>query len=291
MRSTLIATVGVALCSASLAFAQLPAPPPPPVPLPADPTPIQLTVSGKKVQGTIDLPGDLGADLTIAFESVVGLTVGALEAWATIVNPLDPDLLSRLPGPGVSIPAAFPVLIRVGPSPTSALSFAGVYTISLHTHNLQLDPRTPLSLFKAPDGGPFRDITRWEGRGSYRDDGGGGDFSEFLIAVDMRPIDSVISFKFDDVQATLTDNASSMPPIVVDTLQAKLSNAHALYQSGEIRKAIGEIKGFSRYAEVHSGADIPDIWRANCGSLVNVAGLLRSRADTLAFSLDRKAGQ
>jgi len=267
--------------------------------------PIELTVSGKKVHGKIVLPGDIGADLTIAFETVVGLTPTALEASATLVNPLDPELLARLPGPGVTIPPAFPVLIRVGPSPTSALSFAGIYTISLHTHNLPLDPATPLCLFKSPDGGPFRDITRWEGRGSYRDDGGGGDFSEFLIGVDMQPIDSVIVFKFADLQATLTDNAGSMPPFVLDTLQALLSNALALYQSGQIPKAIAEIKNFSRYAEgqpcseqpssavtfVHREQHIPDVWRANCGPIVNVAGLLRSRADTLAFSLDRKAGQ
>ena len=309
MRSILTAVVSAALC-ASLAFAQLPPPPPlptpPPLPpLPADPVPIELTVSGKKVHGTIVLPGGISADLTIAFENVVGLNPEALQASATLVNPLDPNLLSRLPGPGVSIPVAFPVLIRVGPSPTSALSFAGIYTISLHTHNLPLDPGLPLSLFKSPDGGPFRDITRWEGRGSYRDDGGGGDFSEFLIGVDMQPIDGVIAFKFADLQATLTDNAGSMPPFVLDTLQALLSNALAFYQSGQIPKAIAEIKNFSRYAEgqprteqpssavtfVHKEQHIPDVWRANCGDLVNVAGLLRSRADTLAFSLDRKAGQ
>jgi uncharacterized protein DUF6689 len=306
MGSTLTATVSAALCSATLAFAQLPPPPPPPTPpLPADPVPIELTVSGRKVHGTIVLPGGISADLTIAFENVVGLTPAALEATATLVNPLDPELLGRLPGPGVSIPAAFPVLIRVGPSPTSALSFAGIYTISLHTHNLPLDPGTPLSLFKSPDGGPFRDITRWEGRGSYRDDGGGGDFSEFLIGVDMQPIDGVIAFKFTDLQATLTDNAGTMPPFVLDTLQAFLSNALALYQSGHIVKAIAEIKSFSRYAEgqprpeqpsssmafVSREQHIPDVWRANCGPIVNVAGLLRSRADTLAFSLDRKASQ
>jgi len=48
------------------------------------------------------------------------------------------------------------------------------------------------------------------------------------------------------------------------------------------------MRDFSRYVKAHSGADIPDVWRANCSPLVNVAGLLRSGADTLRFSLDRK---
>lgn len=48
-----------------------------------------------------------------------------------------------------------------------------------------------------------------------------------------------------------------------------------LYQSGEIRQAIGEIKDFALYVKRHGGEDIPDVWRANCPPLVNVAGLLR----------------
>jgi hypothetical protein len=161
----------------------------------------------------------------------------------------------------------------------------------LHTHNLRLDPNVPFSLFKSYEGGPFKDITRSEGRGSYRDDGSGGTFSEFLIAIDFQDIDSVIAGKFDDLQALLTNNAGSITPDVLDTLQEKLSDARRLYQSGAIREAIGAIRVFSRYVKAHSGADIPDVWRANCSPLVNVAGLLRSGAETLRFSLDRKLGR
>jgi len=178
--------------------------------------------------------------------------------------------------------------VRVAPSDTSALSFTGLYKISLHTHNLSLNPILRLTLVKSPDGGAFRDITRSEGIGSYRDDGGGGDFSEFLIAVDFRPINSVIDGKFNDLQAIITDNASSMPLDVVSALQAQLSQARALYQSGAIWDAIGAMASFSSYVKDHSGAEIPDVWRANCSPVVNVAGLLRSAADTLRFSLNRK---
>jgi hypothetical protein len=189
------------------------------------------------------------------------------------------------------VPIGFPVVIRITPSATSSLSFEGMYEVSFHTHNLHLDVNVPFSLFKSPDGGAFKDITKSEGRGSYRDDGGGGDFSDFLIVVDLQPIDAVIGAKFDDLQSTIVNNAGSMPPDVVATLQADLASARTLYQSGAIRDAIDAMKVFSRYVKVHSGEDIPDVWRANCSPLVNVAGLLRSGADTLRFSLDRKLSQ
>jgi hypothetical protein len=292
MRSILMMGVVVALCGATLASAQLlppilPTPPPPSL----VPIPVILTVSGNEAQGSFELPGGFAADLTIAFEDAVGLVPAALDVTVAVVNPLDPLLLGRLPGPGLAIPVGFPVLLRISPSAASALSFSGAYTISLHTHNLQLLATLPLSLFKAPDGGPFRDITKWEGRGSYRDDGSGGDFSEFLTAVDLRPIDGVIVGKFDDLQATLNDNAASMSPAAVAALQANLTQARTYYDAGDLRRAIDEIRDFSRYVKRHGGEEIPDVWRANCSPIVNVAGLLRSGADTLKFSLDRKSSQ
>lgn len=301
MRSILMASAVAVLSSATLAFAQLPLPiptPTPPAPLPSPPiplpptlpitVPVTLSIIGNEALGTFDI-GGIGADLKIDFENVVGLVPSAFDVTASLVNPVDPGLLARLPAGGlVGIPIAFPVVIRISPSATSNLSFEGPYFVSFHTHNLHLNPDVPFSLFKAPDGGAFKDITKSEGRGSYRDDGGGGDFSEFLIAVDLRPIDSVIAGKFDDVQALITNNADSMAPDVVIALQNNLSSARTSYQSGAIREAIFAMTVFSRYVKAHGGEDIPDVWRANCSSLVNVAGLLRSGADTLKFSLDRK---
>jgi hypothetical protein len=301
MRSILIASAVVVLSSATLAFAQLPLPiptPTPPAPLPSPPiplpptlpitVPVTLSINGTEALGSFDI-GGIGADLRLDFENVVGLVPSAFDVTASLVNPIDPTLLARLPAGGLlGIPIAFPVVIRISPSASSSLSFEGPYFVSFHTHNLQLNPDVPFSLFKAPDGGAFKDITKSEGRGSYRDDGGGGDFSEFLIVVDLRPIDSVIAGKFDDVQALITNNADSISPDVVIALQNMLLNARTSYQSGAIREAIFTMSAFSRYVKAHSGEDIPDVWRANCSPLVNVAGLLRSGADTLKFSLDRK---
>jgi hypothetical protein len=289
MRSMLTASALLALSSATLAFAQIPLPTPtPPPPPPPVSVPVPLSVSGNEALGTFEI-GAIGADLRIAFENVVGLIPSALDVTATVVNPVDPALLSRLPPGGlVGIPVAYPVVVRISPSASSALSFEGVYTVSFHTHNLHLDPNVPFSLFKSPDGGPFQDVTKSEGRGSFRDDGSGGTFSDFLIAIDLQPIDTVVVGKFDDLQTLLTNNAGTISPDVLATLQADLSLARTLYDSGAIQGAIDEMTVFSRYVGAHGGADIPDVWRANCSPLINVAGLLRSGADTLRFSLDRK---
>jgi hypothetical protein len=264
--------------------------------------PVPITVSGHTASASIELPNGLGAELTITFEEVVGLNPESLAVTATVVNPRDLSLLARIPGAlpllppplpslaPVTIPAAFPVLLRVSPPATSTLSFSGRYAISLHTHNLQLDSAVPYALYKAHDGGVFRDIMRWEGRGSYRAGGGGGDFSEFLILVDRRPIDTVILEKFAALDLLLTENATSIPPTVLTSLLQRLASARAFFDSGAIVAAVSELANFSSYVAAHSGAEIPDVWRANSDE-VNVGGLLRSAADTLRFSLDRKTGR
>ena len=62
------------------------------------------------------MPGGIEGELSISFEDVVGLNEDALDASARLVDPLDSGILSRLPGQNVSIPAAFPVVIRIEPS-------------------------------------------------------------------------------------------------------------------------------------------------------------------------------
>jgi uncharacterized protein DUF6689 len=248
---------------------------------------IPLTVSGHEATGVVQLPGGVGAELSITFEQVVGLNPAALEVSASLVNPLDAAFRARLGGGGLIVPpAAFPVVIRIEPSPSSALSFSGTVALSLHTHNLSLVPDVPLALHSASGGGSFRDITRSEGIGSYRAGGTGGGFSEFVIVVDRRPIDTVIAAKFDAAQDLLDDHATSVPGAVAADLQARLGQARTTYQAGATVAAIGEVTAFADVVRAHSG-DIPDVWRAHDGR-VNVAGLLRAAADTLKFSLTRK---
>jgi hypothetical protein len=253
-------------------------------------TPITLTISGNEARGEISLPFGISADLIIEFENPVGLTPTALVATAEFVSPTDPDLLVRLPA-DTSVQAAFPVLLKIGPASPSGLTFSSVATVSLHTHNLVYNPAAPQALLKAHDGGSFVDITTSEGIGSYRVGGSGGDFSEFLIARDSRAVDTAIVDKFDALQATLSEHGSEMPFLVRTTLQVRLTAARLLYLAGSLLPAINKLTSFASFVVLHTGADIPGTWDADNPALINVAGLLRTGAETLKFSLDRKASQ
>jgi Family of unknown function (DUF6689) len=250
-------------------------------------TPFPLVISGNKAEARITLPGGISADFSIVFEDVEGLNPTALVLTAGIVNPL--TLLPRLPGGGaVAVPLAFPVLIRIVPSPSSGLEFHGVATLSLHTPNLTLQLNPPLGLYSAPTGGPFREITTSTGIGSYRAGGSTGGFSDFVIAIDLRPIDVVIVEKLDRLQSLLSTHAPVIAPAVLADLQNRFAQIQSLYQSGALAEAITATTAFADAVKAASGTAIPDLWRAN-DSLVNVAGQLRSAAETLRYSLTLKA--
>lgn len=245
-------------------------------------------VSGNQVSATIALPGGLGADLTIRFEQVVGLNLANLGLSAEVVNPLNLALLSRLSG--ASLPTGFPVLLRIEPPASGGLSFSGIVTLDIHTHNLNLGVQSPLRLLAASNGGPFTDITVTMGMGSYRACGNKGGFSEFLIGIDLRPVDRVINAKLNRLQGILTDNAGQIEPAVHAELAATLDAVRTSYINGATQTAIQQVEAFTATVKEHSGADIPDVWRS-AGDLVNVAGLLREAAGTLRFSLNLKSSQ
>ena len=247
---------------------------------------ITPVINGNELTGRIDLPGGIGADLTITFEQVVGLNPNSLSITAVLVNPLDAALLARLPQ-GASIPTGFPVLVTVQPTAGSTLSFSGVYKFSLYTHNLTL--QAPLRLVRGPSNGPLADMTGFLEVGSVRAGGTGPGYSQFLMVLDARPLDPVIVSKFDAVQAVLTAQAGTMPADVVAGLQQQLSAARTLYDAGDISGAITGVAAFATSVKNQSGTSIPNVWQANNSAVVNVAGLLRSAADTLKFSLTLKS--
>jgi hypothetical protein len=245
-----------------------------------------LEVDGNQATAEIALPGGLGADLTLTFENAVGLSAASLGLSAEAVNPLDAALLARLPGGSlVSLPAAFPVLVRVQPEENSPLSFSGVYQLSLHTHNLQFVAGCPLRIFHASAGGPFADVTSSIGTGSYRGGATGGSFSEFLILSDTRPLVTVIAGKFAALDGLLTAHGSAITPEVLSQLDALADAAQAAYDQNQLADAIEQLELFADLVKSASGAAISDVWRPT-GDVTNVAGLLRAATATLRFSIN-----
>ena len=223
-----------------------------------------------------------GTEVSLSFEDVTGLSLMSLGISARLVNPFDPALRARLPaGTGIS---PLPVILRIEPPAWGGLSFRGVADLDIHTNLLSYVPGTPLRIFSAPLGGPFRDTTADMGPGSYRARGTRGGFSEFLIVIDQRPIDQVIQAKLDALDELLEDYEGSMPGSVYDDLESRLEEVRADVALGATQDAIAEVDGFLAEVEQHSGSDIPNVWRA-ARDRVNVAGYLRSAAMTLRFSL------
>lgn len=260
------------------------------LPAAADDGIVDFTVDGNQVQATLDLGAGITADLTLTFEQAVGLTESSLGLSAELVDPMDQQLLSRLPDPSrASIPAAFPVHLVIEPPANGALSFSGVTQLELYTHNLSYDANIPLRLVSAPLGGTFRDISAYMGTGSYRVRGSQGDFSEFLIIADLRSRAVTIGGKLEYLEQLLTTHADSIEPQVRSELEQLFTAAESAWLAGDRVAAIDLIEEFSEVVSQHSGDDIPDVWRA-ARDLTNVAGLLRAGAATLRFSLNLEPG-
>jgi hypothetical protein len=248
---------------------------------------VNWTVTGDSVQAAVSLPGGLGTDLTLSFEDAVGLNLANLGISAQVVNLFNLPLLSRLPVG--SLLSGLPVLLRIEPPAAGGLAFSGVVNLELHTHILNYTTGSPLRLYSASLGGPFRDITTAMGSGSYRVRGSSGGFSEFLILIELRPVDQVITSKLNRLEQLLDDYTSSVPAPVYADLEARLATIRADHARGATTEAIQGVDGFLAVVQEHAGTDIPNVWRS-ARDVQNVAGYLRAGAMTLRFSLAVKKG-
>lgn len=249
---------------------------------------INWTVSGDTVQASVSLPGGLGTDLTLSFEDAVGLNLSNLGISAQLVNFLNlPAILSRLPSG--SLLSGLPVLLRIEPPSAGGLAFSGIVNLELHTHLLSYTTGSPLRIFSAPLGGPFRDITTAMGPGSYRARGTSGGFSEFLILIELRPVNQVINSKLARLDDLLEDYEGSVPGTVYDDLESRLEDIRDDFEAGRTTAAIEGVDGFIAEIQEHAGTDIPNVWRS-ARDVQNVAGYLRAAAMTLRFSLALKNG-
>jgi hypothetical protein len=246
--------------------------------------PVEVEVQDNELSASIEVGEVFSINLTITFENVIGLNSDSFLFNVTQVNPLDLTLLSRIGAQNLfSIPAQLPILINITPTAASTLSFTGVYEIELSTSNLVFDSK--YRLLTAPNGGNFEDITTFSGIGSYRVRGTGGDFSDFLILADLRSKSTVVIDKYTELENALNNHSPRIAVQMLTNLQNKLAASKSAYHSGSIDDAVSHLNDFINLIKADEGQSVPNTFRANDPSIVNVAGDLRRRAATLIFSL------
>lgn len=251
-------------------------------------TPITPTISGNTLSAHIVL-GSVVADLAVTYESVTGLSASNVSLHAGLLPVTDPALVSRLPA-NVTLPASFPMLIRYEPVPGSPLSFDGIAGVEIYTQNLSYG-RTPYRLFRAPGPtAPFADVTSGMGMGSIRAGGSSPGFSDYIIAVDRRPVDAVINLKYDALEDALAAHQSLILAPVHAALVGELALSRSLYGALDLDGAVNALVSFLAIVVAESGAAIPDVFHADGTGLPNAAGELGSLGKTLQYSLSVKAG-
>jgi len=247
--------------------------------------PVTVTVHNNKVEAVIELPGGIETEFEINFDESLGLNTSSIGLSAELVNVLDPVLLSRLPDSlQTSLPAAFPMMITVEPPSDQGLSFEGLASVSLHTHNLDYSVNTPLRLFKAPLGGQFRDITVSTGAGSYRVRSSTGGFSQFLVVVDLRPIATVINTKLTRLNDLFNTHQMNIDPSVALDIQNYLTDVNSYIGTGSYNSASQKLLKLIKVIKNADGNEIPNVWRSS-RDITNVAGELIAQAQTLRYSL------
>lgn len=247
---------------------------------------INISIDGQEARAHIEVALGLSADLTVRFENVVGLSPESLGISVTQINPMSANLLDRLPAvTNITVPSDFPLMITIHPPIEGGLSFEGMAEIEIYTTALHYSPNTTLRLFKSTDGEPFRDITAQNSAGSYRARGNGGQWSDFLIVADTRPLAEIITGKFDDLQQELSAASNSIDGSAYSSLQMLLDEAADHWLMHNVGGAIQKLIEFEAavQAAAHSG-QLPYIWRST-RDLDNVDGRLRARARALKFSL------
>lgn len=250
-------------------------------PAAAQALPVSVTVSGPSAVVRIGAPTAPIANLRLDFDDVSGLTPAALGVSAEWVNVASPALLARLPAGGaMSVPAELPLLVTVEPPTLGGLTFRRVVNVELHTHALVYTAGSRYRLLKAPPGGSFRDITGSVRPGSVRTRGTTGGFSQFLVALDLRPTLQAVAEKI----ARMRSEIDKLPPTEAGPLDAQLDAIETALGNHRYVDAIGAAEAFRQRVAARAGLGIPQEWRA-LRDRDNIAGELLAGVDTLVFSI------
>lgn len=235
------------------------------------------TPEAGSVRRTFDLGGGISGTAILRFDEAFDIDLENPAGLGFSAHLIDPDdFVNRLPA-DTFIPDDFPVLIKINPA--GGQSFSSSFSLEVITDNLRFVGESPLRLFKAPNGGNFADTTESFGVGSYRVRGFSGSFSEFVIVSDQRPIDSILTSKFDGLEAFLDTHTSDIP----QSVRNLFNQARSEFENDEPGLAMETLDDFVDAVDANR-ITIPAVWLPN-SSVVNVAGTARSLARSLHFSL------
>jgi hypothetical protein len=243
--------------------------------------PVQVSVGSNSATVRVGSATSPLADVSIRFDEATGVTAANLGIKAETVSVSSPALLARLPSNMTSLSSSFPVMITVEPPVSGTLVQKRVTHVEVHTHLLSYAAGSRFRLFKAQIGGPFRDITESVQPGSVRTRGTTPGWSQFLVLVDLRPTDAVISEKVSDLNTQL----NLLPASEATPLRNYLNTAQSAIAVGQYEDAVVAMDMFSARVAQRAGTYIPDTWRS-ARDVQNSAGELLAGANTLVFSLN-----
>lgn len=242
--------------------------------------PVQVTVGINSATVRIGSATSPLADLSIRFDDATGLSAANLGISAQTINVNDPTLLARLPSALTGIPSGLPLLITIEPPISGSLTQHRLAHVEIHTHALPYVAGSPLRVFKAQIGGPFRDITESVQPGSVRTRGTSPGWSQFLIITDVRPSSAVIAEKI----TYLRNELNLLPATEATPLRTYLNAAETAVAEARFDDAVVAMDSFSARVSARAGTYIPDLWRA-ARDTHNSAGELLAGANTLVFSI------
>ena len=249
--------------------------------LAAQALPVSVTVTGQTAMVRVGTPASPIADLRLDFDDATGLTPAALGVSAERIDVTSPALLARLPtGGAVSVPAELPIVITIEPSSLGGLSFRRVVHAELHTHALVYTAGSRYRLLKAPLGGAFEDITGAVKPGSVRTRGSTGGFSQFIVALDLRPSAQSIAGKIQRLRSQI----GKLVAVEAAPLHAELDHLEDAVAAGNFAAAVASAEAFRQRVAARAGLAIPQEWRAT-RDRDNVAGELLAGTDSLVFSI------
>lgn len=247
-------------------------------------SPAEVEFDDNKVEASFVVPGGIEVDLSLSFDNSTGLHPSNVDITAQLVSLTDLSVLNRLPSSLIQMQAAFPVIVSVKPKTDAGFGFEGMAAVELYTKALHYDSAVPLRIFRSHANGDFEDITMLTSAGSIRARGNLGSFSDFMILLDTRLPDTVISHKFQLVEQLLNDNRSDINSTLLNQIDTHMTTLDNAVSGLDYAQALSATDALISLIDSASGNDIPDVWRSS-DDIVNVKGEMLTWLNTLRYSL------